>query len=445
MTAKGMEGGEAASWRRRVWHLAWPMILSNMSMTALGVVDTAVMGRLPDAAYIGAVAVGATIIGFIYWGLAFLRMGTTGLSAQAFGTGAADEVRATLARALLLALALGIAIIILKVPIALLAFGVIEASNAVIELARVYFDIRLWAMPASLINMVVLGWLIGVQRTRAALVVQLGFNLVNVALAILFVIGLGWGVEGAASATLIAEWSGVAMSAAAIWSALRTVGGRLDPARIFDRQRLIAVAHINANVFVRSLLVVATMAYFTVVGARFGDATLAANAMLAAVNSFLGQALDGFSFAAEALVGSAIGARDRQQLRSAVRATFFVAGALALAFTLGYAILGAAVIGMLTDLPDVRHQAIIYLPWAAVTPIVLVWGFLLDGVFNGATHTREMRNAMIISAAGYIGGIQLLVPLWGNHGLWAAFILFSLLRIVTLGAWYPRIPQSIAA
>lgn len=421
------------------------MILSNMSMTALGVVDTAVMGRLPDAAYIGAVAVGATIIGFIYWGLAFLRMGTTGLSAQAFGTGAADEVRATLARALLLALVLGICIVVLKVPIALLAFGIIEASNAVIELARVYFEIRLWAMPASLVNMVVLGWLIGVQRTRAALAVQLGFNLVNAALAILFVIGLGWGVEGAAAATLIAEWSGVAMSAAAVISALGSIGGRLERARIFDRARLVAVAHINANVFVRSLLVVATMAYFTVVGARFGDATLAANAMLAAVNSFLGQALDGFSFAAEALVGSAIGARDRLQLRQAVRATLSVAGALALVFSLGYAALGAAVVSLLTDLPDVRQQAITYLPWAVATPIVLVWGFLLDGIFNGATHTREMRNAMIISAAGYVGGILILVPVWGNHGLWAAFMLFSVLRVATLGAWYPRIPRSIAA
>jgi MATE family multidrug resistance protein len=421
------------------------MMLSNMSMTALGLVDTAVMGRLPDAAYIGAVAVGATIIGFIYWGLAFLRMGTTGLSAQAFGTGAADEVRATLARALLLAAALGALIVLLKAPIALVAFGVIEASNRVIELARLYFDIRLWGMPASLINMVVLGWLIGVQRTRAALAVQLGFNLVNVVLAILFVIGLGWGVEGAAAATLIAEWSGVVMSAAAVSIALRSIGGRLDRACVFDRARLIAVAHINANVFVRSLLVVATMAYFTVMGARFGDATLAANAILAAVNSFLGQALDGFSFAAEALVGSAIGARDRTQLRQAVRTTVRVAGALAVAFTIAYGVLGAVVVSFLTDLPDVRQEAITYLPWAVATPIVLVWGFLLDGIFNGATHTREMRNAMIISAAGYAAGIAYLVPIWGNHGLWAAFTLFSILRAVTLGAWYKRIPRSIPA
>jgi MATE family multidrug resistance protein len=445
MTTAHIEGNDAAAWRRRVWRLAWPMMLSNMSMTALGLVDTAVMGRLPDAAYIGAVAVGATIIGFIYWGLAFLRMGTTGLSAQAFGTGAAGEVRATLARALLLAAALGACIVVLKAPIGLVAFGVIEASNRVIELARLYFDIRLWGMPASLINMVVLGWLIGVQRTRAALAVQLGFNLVNVALAILFVIGLGWGVEGAAAATLIAEWSGVAMSAAAVAIALRSIGGRLDRTGVFDRARLVAVAHINANVFVRSLLVVATMAYFTVMGARFGDATLAANAILGAVNSFLGQALDGFSFAAEALVGSAIGARDRTQLRLAVRTTVRVAGALAIAFTIAYGVLGAVVVSALTDLPDVRHEAITYLPWAVATPIVLVWGFLLDGIFNGATHTREMRNAMIISAAGYAAGIAYLVPIWGNHGLWAAFTLFSILRAITLGAWYKRIPRSIPA
>jgi MATE family multidrug resistance protein len=430
------DGDEA--WHGRVWRLAWPVILSSMSISALGAVDTAVMGQLPDPAFVGGVAVGATSINFLLWTLMFLRMGTTGLTAQAFGAGNMSEAQATLRRALVISTVLGLALIPIAPLLFDLAFVELGASETVTAHAVTYTDIRVWGLPASLGNTVVLGWLFGLQRTRLALLIQVAFNLLNVVLAVLFVVVFRWDVPGVAAATVIAEWFGLALGLAAIARVTDRMGGRANLKAVLDRARLFAVARINANVFTRSLVLTSAQVHFALQGAQFGDVALAANALLIAIHSVLGMGLDGFAVAAETLVGSAVGRKDRRAFDAAVRAAFLWAALVGVAFSLAYLALGWLAISLMTSLPEVQTASLEFLPWSAAVPIVLVWGYMLDGVFSGATRTADMRNAMILSVAVYTAAYTLLVPLWGNHGLWASFLALQAMRALTLGALYPR-------
>ena len=438
-------GGEAGRRHGRIWRLAWPIIISNVSASLLGAADTAVMGHLPDAAYIGAVAVGALILSYLQWIFGFLRMSTTGLTAQAFGARDMGELRALLARSLLLAIAIAGILVALQAPMGRLAFAIIDPSDRVGALSMAYFDIRIWGLPGALAIFAVTGWLIGIQRTGAALLLQLGFNGLNLALDLLFVLGFGWGVEGVAAGTVIAEYSGLGIGLWLVRGTLGGSGGHIEWSTVLDRARLRALLGINLNVFIRSILIVSAIAYMTVIGARLGDTILAANAILLLFETFTGQALDGFAFAAEALVGSAIGARDRARYRSAVRVAGLWSLVAAIVFALVFAIMGGAIIASLTNLPEVRAAALEYLPWAVVAPLVLVWGYLLDGIFIGATRSAEMRKAMILSVLVYAGALWLLVPVWGNHGLWAAFIVLAAARALTLAPFYPRIERAITS
>ncbi len=428
---------------RRVWRLSAPVILSNLSIPLLGAVDTAVMGHLPDPAYIGGVAVGALIFSYIYWGFGFLRMSTTGLVAQAAGARDADEARAILARAWLLAGGLGLAVLALQGPIGLGAFAALEASAHVESLGRAYFEIRVWGAPAALANYVALGWLFGNQRMRAALLLTIFMNGLNIALDLLFVVGLGWGIEGVALATLIAEWSAVGLGLAIIARGLGPMGGRLRRERILDRGRILALVRVNADIFIRTLCLVSAFAWFTARGAEMGDLVLAANAVLLTFQIFAAYGLDGIAHAAEALVGAAVGGRDRAGLRLAVRVStqwaFIVAGG----FALVYLALGPTIIAAMTGIAEVRETAAAYLPWVVVTPLISVWSYQFDGIFIGATRTAEMRNGMLLSLAIFVAAVWLLLPAMGNHGLWLAFMLFMAARGLTLGLWYPRIGRAL--
>ncbi len=426
---------------RRVWRLAGPIILSNITVPLLGAVDTAVVGHLPDAALIGGVAVGATIFTFVYWGFGFLRMGTTGFVAQAFGAGDRAELRAAVARALLLALLLGAAIVLLQAPIAWISLLLFEASPAVEAYAGTYVAVRIWGAPAALANYVVLGWLIGVQNTRLAFLTQLFMNGLNMALAVAFVIGFGWGIAGVAAATLIAEIAGAALGLFLIWRGLRGIGDGWRRDRILDAGRIAALVRVNGNIFIRTLCLMFAFAYFTARGAEMGDAVLAANAILQHLQAIMAYGLDGFAHAAESLVGAAIGARDPKGLRTAVRTAAGWGLAVAVLFSLVYAGLGALIIALFTEHAEVRAAARDFLPWAIGLPLISVWPFLLDGIFIGATRTAEMRNGMMLALAAYLGAAMLLIPYWGNDGLWAAFALFMLARTLTLGWWYPRVEQ----
>ena len=427
----------------RVWRLAGPIILSNLSVPLLGAVDTAVMGHLPDPAYIGGVAIGGLVFSYVYWGFGFLRMGTTGFVSQAAGAKDADEIRAVLARGLILASALGGLVIALQIPLALGAFTVIEASAKVEGLAETYVFIRIWGAPAALTTYIAIGWLLGMQRAGATFVLTVFLNGLNIALSLLFVVGLGWGIEGVAYATLIAEWSAALLGLVLVGRRLPKIGGAWRWRLIGDRARLLRMLRVNLDIFIRSLCVITGFAWFTARGAIFGDTVLAANAVLMIFQNFLAHGLDGFAHATEALVGTAIGARDRAALRAAIRVATFWAAICAAIYTLIYLVGGGAIIALLTSIDGVRAVALVYLPYVILSPFLSVWSFQLDGIFIGATRTAEMRNAMLLSLAIFLAAEQVLTAAFDNHGLWIALLVFMVARAATLAIWFPRIERGL--
>jgi multidrug resistance protein, MATE family len=427
----------------RVWHIAGPIIISNISVPMLGAVDTAVMGHLPDAKYLGGVAIGAMVFTFIYWGFGFLRMGTGGLTAQAFGAKDSDEVRACLARAAVIGIPAALILILLQVPIASLAFSIVNASGEVEALAEEYFFVRIWGAPATLMNFALLGWFIGVQNTKAALIHQLALNGVNIVLDLVFVLGFDWGVSGVAAATAIADAVAVMIGIMLALPVLRRLGGAFVREKILETEKLRRTIALNVDIFIRTICLVSAFAYFTAQGAAFGNVVLAANAVLLNFQTFMAHALDGLAHAAEALGGGAIGARDRKTFRDAVRVSMFWGVVVAIGFTAVYLIVGPLIIDGLTGIEEVRETAREFLPWTIAMPLVAVFPFVFDGVFLGGTRGATMRNAMIASLGIYIACCYFLVPAWGNHGLWASLMVFMGARGLTLGIRYPALERSV--
>jgi MATE family multidrug resistance protein len=444
MTAASETNDTTIVTHRTVLSIAVPVMLSNVSTPLIGIVDTTVVGQIPDPAYIGAVAVGALIFSFVFWGFGFLRMGTTGLTAQALGAKDIDEVAANLGRALLIALAIGLVLIVLQWPIRGTAFYLLGGSAQVEELASQYFDIRIWAAPATLANYALLGWLIGLGRTDVGLVLQLVLNITNIALDALFVLGFGWDVRGVALGTLIAECVAAVVGLVFAWRLMRSLGGAISVSSLLMPERLRRTIIVNGDIMLRSLALIMVFVWFVAHGARQGDVILAANAVLTQFISVGAFFLDGLAFAAEALVGRALGARHRAGLLAAVKITTVWAAATAVAIALLTALVGAAVIDFMTVDPAARAAARIYLPWVMLTPVLGVWAFQLDGVFIGATHTAQMRNAMIMTVVVYLIAWWLLRP-FGNHGLWAALAVHYVARTGTLLAYYPGLLRSVPA
>lgn len=441
-----MTDGDAAAGRLRhrdVLAIALPMIFSNVTTPLIGAVDTAVIGQLGSAPLIGAVAVGATIFTVFYWAFGFLRMGTTGLTAQASGAGRRREVLATLYRALLVAGAAGCAIILLQVPTATLAFALMGASPEVEAAARSYFDIRIWSAPSAFANYALVGWFIGLGRAGMAFRLQLLLNLSNIALDGLFVLGFGWGVAGVAAGTLIAE-TGAAIAGLAV--ALGGAGRlRLRALRVFNAAKLKRMLSVNGDIMVRTLSLLFAFSFFTAQGARAGDLILAANAVLLHFLSVSAYFLDGVAYATEALTGKAIGARDRARFADAVRLSSVWAALLSVMVACVFWFGGGAVIDLMTVNEAVRALARDYLVWAALAPVIGVACFQLDGIFIGATRTRDMRNMMLISLALYLVSWAMLTPVYGNHGLWASLMLLFAVRAVTLALRLPALRRACFA
>ncbi len=424
---------------RQVWALALPIILSNLTGPLMGAVDTAMMGHLPDPAYIGGVALGALIFNYLYWSFGFLRMATTGFVAQAKGAGDEQELRHVTARGALLALAIGALLIALQAPLADLALALLEGSARVKGLARDYLVLRIWGAPAALFTYVAIGWLIGMAQMRAVLVLAAAQNAINAVLAVWFVAGLGWGIEGVAGATLIAEIAGALVAAVMLVARHRGLAGRWLDRAVLDRARLAGMVRVNRDIFLRTLCLLTAFAWFVSQGAAQGDVVLAANAVLMTLVTAAAYALDAFAHAAETLAGGAIGASDRRGFRHVVRMTTLSAVAAAGAVSLLYALFGPSLIALLTTLASVRDEAARYLPWAALYPFVAVWCFQLDGVYIGATRTVEMRNGMALALLFLLALGYALMPAFGNHGLWAAFLAFAAFRGAILALWYPRL------
>lgn len=414
------------------------MILSNVSVPLLGMVDTAVTGHLEDAAYLGAVAVGATIFGFLYTGVNFLRMGTTGIAAQRYGAGDDTGLRTSLGQAVIVALLIASALLVLQRPLGELALALVGAGPAVTEHARTYFEIRIWSAPATLSGYALIGWFIGLQNARVPLVIVLVTNATNIVLDLVLVLGVGMKVDGVAAATVAAEYTGLATGLAFAGRELAGRGGRWNRGELLSPRAYSGFLAVNGHLLVRTLSLMFTFAFVTAQGARQGSLILAANAILMNLQYLLSFALDGFAHAAEALVGRAVGARDPRALRRAVELSLawslYVAGGFAALYFVG----GPLLVGILTDLPDVYATTLRYLPWIVASPLVSVWAFLYDGVFVGATRAREMRDIMLGST------VLVFLPAWyltqplGNDGLWLSFLLFMGARGIGMHWHYRR-------
>lgn len=417
---------------RDVLRIAVPITLSNATVPLIGFVDTAVIGQLGQAHLMGAVAIGALVFSMLYWTFSFLRMGTTGLTAQALGAGESREMAGHLYRALFVAVIAGLLILVLQVPIRHLALQLTGGSPEVISAAATYYNIRIWAAPAGLVNFAILGWLIGLQRADLAFAVQVVLNILNIVLAVILVAGFGFGVEGVGFAALIAEWIAAILGLIVAVRLLGQIKAVAPWSDATDRRKLKRSLATNFDLTVRSFAGFAALFLFTSQGAAQGDVTLAANALLMTIISVTIYLLDGFAFAAEALVGRSVGARDRPMFWRAVEMTTVWAGALAVIVALALWFAGPAIIAFSTRSEAVQSAALLYLPWAALSPILGVWCFQLDGIFTGATCTREMRNMMLLSIVLFAISYWALVPPFGNHGLWAAFSLLYVFRTFTL-------------
>lgn len=427
---------------RTVLAIAAPIVLSNLSTPLLGIADTAVMGRMGDPKYIGAVAIGALIFTMVFWTFGFLRMGTTGLTAQALGAKDGAEIRAALGRAMLIAGGVGLALIALQWPIREIAFALLNGGPEVEPLARIYFDIRVWSAPAALANYALVGWFIGLGRAHIALALQVFLNLVNIFFNILLALGLGWGVAGIAAGTLIAEFAAALLGLAIAARHLRFYPGRWTRARLLDAAQLARTIAVNRDIMVRTIVLMLSFAWFTAKSAEAGTVTLAVNSVLLQFVTVSAFFLDGFALAAEALVGRAVGARSRDDFdRSARLSTLWAAG-IALLLSLGIFAAGGAVIDFLSIDAEVRAVARVYLFWAALLPVLSVWCYQLDGIFIGATRGPEMRNAALASSLMFLALWWLFLP-WGNHGLWAALAGFNLMRAASLGFYLPRLRRAI--
>ena len=428
---------------------AWPIILANAAVPLLGLVDTAVIGNIGSVEDLGAIAFGALIFSFVYWSFGFLRMGTTGFTAQAAGAGDEIEVRAVLGRALLMAVGLGTLLILLQWPIRLIAFLLLDGTDAVEILASDYFRIRIWGAPATLTNFALMGLLIGLGLGKSVLLVQLFLNGLNILLDVWFAAVLKLGVAGIALGTVVAEWLTVALAGYLIFRKLqqnKIPNESFWPkARVLDKPMLMKTLSANADIMIRTLLLVFSFAFFVNQSARFGDVLLAANHILLQLISFAAFFLDGYAFVVEAITGTAIGAGKLVRFDLAVRRT----STLALVTAIGLAILtwvwGHLAVGLLTDITEVRSAAADMLFFAALYIACSFAAFQLDGVFIGASFTREMRNAATLSLLVFLLVWWLLERALGINGLWWAMIIYVVARAGALLMYFPSLRNSIAS
>jgi len=428
---------------RRVLTVALPVVLSNATVPILGAVDTGVVGQMGLAAPIGAVGIGAIALTAIYWIFGFLRMGTAGFTAQAHGAGRKGEVSALLSRAMIIGLCAGFMIVALQFPLMWLALQTAPASAEVETMARSYMGIRIYGAPAAIGIYALTGWMIGLGRTRSVLIVQLWMNGLNIVLDLWFVLGLEWGVEGVAIATLIAEWSGLLLGLWLCRDALNTPAWK-DWPRVFERAQMVRFARVNRDILLRSVMLQGIFMSFVFLGARFGDVTLAANHVLLQFLEITAYAMDGFAIAAETLVGQAMGARSVARVRRAALMTSFWGLVSVIITASAFAFFGPWIIDLMTTAPDVRIEARAYLPYMIAAPLVGCAAWMLDGIFIGATRSADMRNMMALSAVIYVIALLILMPMIGNHGLWVALLISFVARGVTLGARYLSLERAAA-
>ena len=427
---------------KRILTISVPIILSNITIPLLGLVDTAVIGQLGQIVPIGAVGIGSIIISAIYWIFGFLRMGTTGLTAQAVGKRDHGEIIALFSRALLVGIIGGFILILFKDFIFWSAFKISPASSEVESLAYKYMKIRIYSAPAAISIFGILGWLIAREKTRMVLFLQLWMNGTNILLDILFVIGFGWGVEGVAIATVFAEISAFFIGLYICRSAF--VGSLWRSYQlVMNKEKLVNMSKVNFDILVRSLLLQAAFLSFMFFSSNLDNKTLAANQILLQFLMMTSYALDGFAFSAEALVGQAVGAKSANSLRKISLMTLFWGFVAAFLMSLFYFFFGENLIAVMTKSLELQLFTQKYLFWMIIAPILAFPAFILDGIFIGATRTKDMRNGMAISFVIFCLSVWLLFDSYGNDGLWASMMVLFVVRALTLSIKYFNIEKEI--
>jgi MATE family multidrug resistance protein len=421
----------------QVFAIAGPAMVANLTTPLIGIVSTTAIGRLGDATLLGGVAMASVIFDCLFWLFAFLRLSTVAFTAQSLGAGEAGELRGILARGLIVAAVIGFALIALQLPLASAVLGAMGGSDGVTRAARTYFLVRIWSAPLVLGNYVILGWLIGQARATLALAVQIAINLVNMAATMLLVLVFDVGIAGAAIAAVIAEVLGFALG---MLVARHLAEGSLTVPRaaLFERARLMRMLTVNRDIMMRTAALIAVWLFFAAQGARAGDLTLAANAVL---NNFLLVSaffLDGLANAAEQLCGRAYGARDRLGFSSATGLVIAWGFAFAVAVTALFALAGPTLIDVMTASAAVRQSARDFLVFVTISPLLAVFAFAFDGVYIGATWARDMRNLMAVSLVIFLCAWFALRG-FGNAGLWAALLVHYAARGGLEAARYPAL------
>lgn len=427
---------------RQILHIALPSIVSNITVPLLGLIDVSIVGHLGAASYIGAIAVGGMLFNMIYWLFGFLRMGTGGLTAQAYGRHDLQEVTRILLRSLSISLLLALALLLLQYPIRNIAFMCMDTSEEVRQLATLYFHICIWGAPATLGLYGFTGWYIGMQNSRFPMFIAITQNIVNIAASLFFVFALGMKVEGVALGTLVAQYAGLGM-ACLLWLAYyRPLRKYLLQKALFDRTEMKRFFQVNRDIFIRTLCLIAVTVFFTSTGAAYGDVVLAVNALLMQLFTLFSYFMDGFAYAGEALTGKYIGAKDNQSLRLTIRHLFKWGIALSLLFTLLYGAGGKSFLGLLTNDTSVISASEEYIYWVLAIPLAGFSAFLLDGICIGATATHLMLRSMLVASASFFLLYYGLHDTLGNHALWMAFIVYLALRGVVQGGILYRMPHT---
>lgn len=423
---------------RSIWRLAWPMILSNSTVPLLGIVDTAILGHLNSSIYLGAVAVGSSIMTFMLWAFGFLRMGTTSFSARAYGQKDGHLIRLIFAQATLLAASIGVLLLLIVPWLLPFALDWMQPEPAVREWAERYCRIRLFSAPAALMTYACIGWFIGQQDTRSPLLILVVANALNIGLDWLFIMHWDYKSVGAAWATVCAEYLALLLGLWMIRRRLQRTAGSMPWIQLKQWWRYADMIRVNRHLFVRTLSLLLVMTFFTAQGAQTNNTILAANAILLQLLLLTSHGLDGFAHAAEALVGKAIGARRLQSFYQTCRDTSIWALVTALAFSAVFFLAAQPIAHIFTALPEVISATLEYMPWLWLMPLLAVWSYQLDGIFIGTGQTQAMQYSMIIAAFGVFFPLWWLTQPLGNHGLWLSFSVFNISRALLLGGIFWR-------
>ena len=428
---------------KQILRLAVPSIITNITVPLLGMVDVAIVGHIGQASHIAAIALGTMVFNLVYWNFGFLRMGTSGLTAQAYGAEDRAECLRILVRGMAIALCAAVLLIALQQPIDLLCRRWIHTSQETLDLTMIYFHIRIWAAPATLGLYALKGWFIGMQNAKAPMWIAIILNLVNIVGSLVFVFVLHYGIAGVAWGTVIAQYMGLAMAVVIWFYKYGEMRHDINIRESLKINEMVRFFKINADIFLRTLCLIAVFTFIPYISAEMGDEVLAANTLLMQLFTLLSYIMDGFAYAGESLVGRYVGAQDNQSLRRVIRLLLLWGTGLAAVFTVLYALCGRGLLSILTDKVEVIDKAMEYIIWTVMVPFAGFAAFIYDGIYIGATASKAMRNVMFAATAAFFIAYYALHNTLGNNGLWIAFLLFLVLRGLLMQLGVKRIEATV--